>query len=99
MLHKTLLQVFQNAVFENPAELISWEKARDVILAGRVQEVSFDLYMRVFAYRRADNVSLRAHLILARNYLLGMASRGLTLSKSDATAFVLRHVFERGAKA
>ena len=91
-LHTTLLQVHQNKIFEDPDKMISWETAMITILQGKVEEISFDYYVRAFTFRRADSSTLRSWLIQAQNFLLAMNSKDLKLCKKDKIAFVLRNV-------
>ena len=75
--------------------MISWEDAKATILQGRIEEISFDFYVRAFTFRRADNSTLRSWLIQAQNFLLAMKSKDLTLCGKDNVAFVLRNVSPR----
>ena len=89
-LHTTLLQVYQNKVSEDRDVMMSWADAETTILQGKIEEISFDFYVRSFTFRRADNSTLRSWLVQAQNFLLAMGSKDLKLCERDKVAFVLR---------
>ena len=94
-LHTTLLQVYQNKVFEDRDVVMSWVDAETTILQGKIEEISFDFYVRAFTFRRADNSTLRSWLVQAQNFLLAMGSKDIKLCDRDKVAFVLRNVSPR----
>ena len=74
---------------------MSWVDAEATILHGKIEEISFDFYVRAFTFRRADGSTLRSWLVQAQNFLLAMKSKDLTLCENDIVAFVLRNVSPR----
>ena len=75
--------------------MMSWAEAETTILQGKIEEISFDFYVRAFTFRRADNSTLRSWLVQAQNFLLAMGSKDLKLCDRDKVAFVLRNVSPR----
>ena len=75
--------------------MFSWTDAETTILQGKIEEISFDFYVRAFTFRRADGSTLRSWLVQAQNFLLAMGSKDLKLCERDKVAFVLRNVSPR----